>query len=82
MVSEFVVSGQMMKLVSLPLGWKRGANDLSYPRIRPIGHKNDFIRQVDSFVHVVRDHQHCLVSRFADPAHLVLQFAARQRIER
>ena len=61
---------------------QRVLDDLGEHRARAVGHQHDAVGEIDRLVDVVGDHEHGLAGLLADAAHLVLQRAAGERVER
>src|SRR5260221_6478669 len=82
MVSQLVVLPIMVQGVAIARLVERVVDDLGDARVRAGRHQHDAVGEQDRFVDVVGDHEHRLVGRGADLQQLVLDHAARQRVER
>jgi hypothetical protein len=81
-VAHAVVERVLVEVGALALLGQRVLDDLGQHGVGAVGHQHDAVGEIDRLVDVVGDHEHGLPGGGADAAHLVLQGAARERIER
>ena len=82
MVSQRVVIGVAVQIDSAAILWQRIFHDLGQHCARAVGHQENLVGEIDRFIHVMGDHKGSLPGFETNAAHLVLQRAARERIQR
>ena len=81
-VAHRVVERVLVEVGALAVLRQRVLDDLGQHRAGAVGHQHDAVGEIDRLVDVVGDHEHGLAGLQADAAHLVLQGAAGERVER
>jgi len=82
-----VVAGAVIERMAMEIGaaallGQRVLDDLRKHGVGTVGHQHDAVGQIDRLVDVVGNHEDGLAGLQADAPHLVLQGAARERVER
>ena len=82
MIAQRVVIGMAVQIDAAAILRQRIFHDLGQHRARTVGHQKNLVGEIDRFIDVMGDHERGLSGLQTNPAHLVLQRAARQRIQR
>ena len=82
MIAQRVVIGVTVQIDAAAILWQRIFHDLGQHRAGAVGHEENLVGEVDRLIHVVGDHERGLPGLQKNAPHLVLQRAARQRVER
>ena len=82
MVSQRVIIGMAVQIDAAAILRQRIFHDLGQHRAGAVGHQENLVGEIDRLIDVMGDHERGLPGLQANAAHLVLQRAARQRIER
>ena len=82
MVAHAVIERMLVEAGADAVARQRVVDDFREHCAGAVGHEHDFVGEIDRLVDVMRDHEHGLPGGGADAAHLVLQRAAGQRVER
>ena len=82
MIAQRVVIGMAVQIDAAAVLRQRIFHDLGQHGARTVGHQENLVGEIDCFIHIMGDHEGGLSGLQADAAHLVLQRAARQRVER
>ena len=82
MVAQRVVIGVTVQIDAAAILRQRIFHDLGQHRAGAVGHEENLVGEIDRLIHVVGDHERGLPGLQTNAPHLVLQRAARQRVER
>ena len=81
-VAQRVVIGMAVQIDAAAILRQRIFHDLGQHRAGTVGHQKNPVGEIDRLIDVMGDHERGLSGLQANPADLVLQRAARQRIQR
>ncbi len=81
MIAQRVVVGMAVQIDAAAILRQRIFHDLGQHSAGPVGHQENLVGEIDRLIDVMGDHEGGLSGFETDAAHLVLQRAARQRIE-
>ncbi len=82
MVAQRVIAWRVVQVRALARPRQRVLHHLRDARLRAVGHQQDAVGEQDGLVHVVGDHEGGLAGLGDEAAHLLLQRAAGERVER
>src|SRR5262249_60985167 len=81
-VADPIIERMLVDIGALALLGQRIFDDLGEHSVGSVGHQHHAIGEIDRLVDVMGDHEHGLPGLDTDAAHLILQRAASERVER